>query len=78
MSVVKLHEKQDLRSKVNTLRVAALKHSRQARDTDCAQGIFISRNGRGTMIYDAYGCTDEEKISMLESAKYLVMRELWG
>ena len=75
--VISLIEKIDVRSKVQSLRSAALTHSKVVKQEGATQGVFISRCPNGRIMYDTFGCTAEDKIALLENTKYLMQRDLW-
>lgn len=65
-------------SRVANLRKLFLQHMIDVKRNQITQGIIISRETPDSIIYDIAGMSHEEAISMLETVKFLILKEKWG
>lgn len=71
-------EKLPITRMTQTVRQAALNHSKEANKLGTVKGLMISETVDGQMLYDIAGCTTSEAVAMLEEAKFCLLRDKWG
>jgi len=78
MTELKIVERIEPTAKAANTRRAALRHARSIKDHNNTKGIFLSEDEEGLICHTLAGVNVSEAISMLEEAKYNLLKDKWG